>query len=260
MSVLGLTCHMPRPAIGSKEYRALSFKEQLEIVSLKFFCPESYETIDSVGSEDYSGLSWSIDYPDIPPLSVIGFPVSILKNYWAGYTCYYMSKWYLEDYKGLTPLDDFGINSRKLVNIWAFTFPMLSLESSLYYVFSWLVKEFKNSSRVHLLLLASKVYSYLYLKLRDISQFEIFHNSSVISPYRLVSEAMEEYKDIRNFTSLNFMFPIIEECYELTWFQYKELVLHEQPKKYDGRWYFPLIPAGLFTAANFRIGNWQFLK
>lgn len=248
---------MTQPVTGSGAYKALSFREQLEIVSKKLFYPSKSEIVE----RSISGLSWQLNLPPLPPPEVADLPVSILKNYWAGYSCRFKEKWYFVDFRGMTPLDDFGIEHKRIVNIWSFNFPMLSLEPSMYYVFSYLLKMFKNSLRPGLLLLAGKVYSYLHLKLKDLCVFELFKKyDGGGDPFRLIMDSMDEYKKIRTLTSLNFMFPIIEACHEVTWFENRELVLHEEFRKKGSRWYIPLIPAGLFTVVNFRISNWQFLR
>jgi len=252
---------MSLPVIGSTAFRTLSFQDQLEICALKLFKPDEYEVVCDIKSTDNQTLPQKdLDYPPLPEVSVVDLPVSVLRNYWAGYSCLFRERWYLEEFRGITPLDDFGVDYRKLVNISTFTFPVLSLEPALSYVFRWLLDKMQKSARVYLLLVSCKVYAYLSMQLQNESAFELFRYDRSNCPFDIVSKALEEYKDVKNFVTMNFVFPIVEECYEMTWFECSDLVLHEQARFKDGRYFFPLVPSGLYTAPRFRIDTWQFLK
>lgn len=252
---------MPIPIIGSAAYRALSFKEQLEIVSLKLFQPEEYSGESAAQDKHFD---FGLEYPPLPPITVVDLPVSILRGYWAGYSCYFREKWYAGEYRGMTPLDDFGIGYSRMINIWTFTFPLLSLEAPMYYVFSWLLSRFSDFDVPHLLLRACKVYLYLETQLQQADKFESFKpygmGSGGASPSTIVCESLEVYREIYNFTLLNFHCPIVEECHELTWFDSNELVLHPFARRKEGRYYYPLIPSGLFRTPHFKVTTWQFLK
>lgn len=251
------------PSIGSTEYRSLSFREQLEITALKLFRPDEYLALQNnvTKPKASSGLTWDLPYPQIPDnLSVVDLPVSVLKNYWAGYSCLFDSKWYAEDYSGLTPLDDYGIECSKMVNIWTFTLPLLCLDPAVHYIFSWLMDRYSSKSKIFLVLLATKVYCNLYLKMVEDTAHDIFRAKSGGDPRSVVKRAFEEYDNIHSFSGLNFYCPIVEECHELTWFEAGEFSLYEKPRCKDGRWFYPMIPKGLFTAPHFNIKTWQFLR
>jgi len=251
------------PSIGSAEYRALSFRDQLEITALKLFDPGKYEELHEgiVKKKDPSGQTWTLPYPPLPDdLDVADLPISVLRNYWAGYSCLYNAKWYAEDYKGLTPLDDYGIDAKKMVNIWTFTLPLFCVDPAVHYAFLWLAERYQSTSRIHLVISAAKVYLNLYMRMLEDTSHDLFKGRSTTDPRAVVKASLMEYNTIFNFVGLNNYCPIVEECHELTWFEVGEFSLYEKPRQKGGKWFYPLIPAGLFTAPNFSIKTWQFLK
>lgn len=254
---------MPLPTVGSQEYRALSFQEQLEIVSLKLFQPDEYESQQQGIELSSSVLNFVLNYPPLPPIDVVDLPVAFLKGYWAGYSCYFREKWYAGEFKGLTPLDDFGIEYNRMVNIWTFTFPLLAVEPSIYYVMAWLIHNFPEHSALSILLRACKVYLHLETQLREsekFGSFKLYDYSAPGQPGKIVCNALKALRDLYNFTSLNFYCPIIEQCHELTWFENSDFVMHPYARHKNGRWFFPLIPSGLFRTPHFKITTWQFLR
>lgn len=232
------------------EFRGLSFREQLEVVSRKLFCQDAKaEKTDSI-------LTFTLDYPPLPAVQVADLPVSFLTDYWAGYSCQFNPKWYVQEYRGLTPLDDYGVEYDRMVNIWLFTFPFLSIDASLFYVASWFLREFPDNDLQGLLLSSCKVYLYLEMLLQeDAMQFGEHTNKD-----DLVQAALCYFQGIYSFFQINHYCPIIEDCNHLFWFEEEELALYPLVRRKGSRYYYPLIPSGLFRAPGFRMTTWQFLK
>ena len=249
------------PLIGSEAYKSLSFREQVEIAALKLFHPDEYEELHGGKPKSTSGLTWSIQYPlSLDGIKVVDLPVSFVRNYWAGYSCRFHEKWYADNYAGLTPLDDYGIECKKMVNIWTFTLPLLCLDPAVHYILSYLSNKYSGDLNTQLVLSSVKIYCNMYLKLVEDTAHDLFCAKSNGNPSETVERALTEYSNIHNFVGLNYYCPTVEECSELTWLEVGEFTIYNKPRTKSGRWFYPLVPKGLFTASNFRLSTWQFLR
>jgi hypothetical protein len=249
---------MKLPSIDSREFKALPYKEKLRILSLAFFHKDEYteQTGTGLSTPDSSILK---NLPPPQPLAFYDLPAAFLRGYWTAYNCYYKEEWYAGEFGGLTPLDDFGIESKRVVNVRAFTFPLLTLDEPLYNIFLWLSRfDSATAWRASSLLRACKVYLYLDLVMRKLSPQGFPSDGTHVSS--LVSEALDRFHREWHFLLLNCYCPIVEECNELGYFEDGVLLLLPQARKRKDRWFVPMVPSGLFTASKFHIKNWDFFR
>lgn len=230
-----------------------SFQEQLEDVAQKLFGGEESKDSDVASS----GLTFELNYPPLPDIDVYDLPVSFLKKYWAAYNCYFREEWYAGECAGFSPLDDFGIETDRMINVRTFNFSFLSLDLPMCAIFRWLSKfDKKLAYTSDALLMSCKIYLYLDLKLRQLTDSG-FPNSN---PYKIVDDALMEFRHPWHFMMLNCYCPIVEECDELGYLEDGAFVLHPQGRKKNDRWFFPLVPSGLFAASRFHMKSWDFLR
>lgn len=247
------------PPVGSVEFRQLEFKDQLVIVSLKIFEPERYDELAGIKPEFAPGLR--LDLPPLPDIksSVQDLPVAFLHRYWAAYNAAFREQDYFV-VDGTSPLDYFGIEARRLVNVWGFSFSLLSLNQSLNHIFSWISIHHFNAYDHTALFIACKVYVYLETRLPQLSTEE--HLAFCKNPNRVLEEALEWFScyRVRTFDELNNFYPIIEECEDLAAFEYGDFVAYPPSRPAAGRWFFPLIPIAMWHAPRFRLFGWGWLR
>lgn len=234
---------------------SLSFREQLEQVSLKLFSPQSETNTDPSASP----LNFNLEFPLGSPLEHVDLPVAFVRGHWAGYSCHFNESWYVGEFRGMTPLDDFGVRYDKMVNIWLFTFPLVAVSPSVYYAYRWLVSNTQEDNLAMCLLRACKVQLVLEAELETYSAFMLSESNGYVAR-KIVRRALEEFSHLYSFTMLNYYYPMIEECIELTWLEMQDLVLHPYGRARRDCWYIPMIPAGLFRSPRFRILTWQLLQ
>jgi hypothetical protein len=246
------------PAVGTEEFKKLSFQSQLEVISLQLFDPEEYYT--QVGEPLEEPSDFELDYPPLPKIELPDLPAVFLKRYWAGYSCSFREQWYrtMLGSRGFTPLDQFDIDVGKMINVRTFNFTMLSTSSALYHIFKWIVEHlFGGSHHPLALLYACKVLVYLDLTISDEDKLRDICKNSAGDVYGL---ATDRYFDLYDFYDLNGYHPIIEECDDLLFMEGRDFIIHAQARLWEGRWYFPLVPADLYRAEKFHIFNWGFLN
>jgi hypothetical protein len=232
----------------------LTFKEQLEAVAERLFGDEEQK---ANGATTSSGLTFELNYPPLPEITVHDLPVAFLKKYWAGYNCYFREEWYAGKCAGFSPLDDFGIETDRMVNIRTFNFSFLTLDRPLYCIFRWLAGfDRATAYTVKSLLHACKVYLYLDLQLRQLTESGFPGGNT----YKIVSDALDEFSHQWHFLMLNCYCPIVEECDELGYLEDSAFVIHPQGRRKEERWFFPLVPAGLYEATRFNLKSWDFLR
>lgn len=260
------------PTIGSKEFRSLSFRDQLQVVSINIFDPE----LAKVGLEECL-CKIDLSIPPNSPIQQSPLAGIVVKNHWAGYNASFRRDWF--SIRGrCTPFEEFGIDYKKIVNVWGFTFPLLALLPGLQAVFKWV----SNNSSVDSddfvydstsLVVACKVYSYLE-SLLDKDKVERAAKNTFDSYYRRISintaelvslnaknvfaEALSFFsdKDIFTFESMNSHAKTLEECQELYAYEYGDFLLHRQSRFICGRWCWPLIPSRCYEESRFHIYSW----
>lgn len=247
---------MKLPSVDSPEFKALPYKEKLQVLSLKFFNEDEYRSQTGVTvAPDASILK---NLPPSQTITVHDLPASFLRGHWAGYNCYFKEEWYAGEYRGLSPLDDFGLESRRVVNIRAFNFPFLALDDPLYYIFLWMSNfDSQTAWKAPALLRACKTYLYLDLVLKQLGERGF---RSTCGASSIVKESLERFRREWHFLLLNCYCPIVEECDELGYFEDGAFLLFSQARRRQGRWFLPLMPSGLFSAPKFHIKNWDWLS
>lgn len=258
-----LSCYLglvmpPLPRVGSREFESLSYKAKLEIIALQLFRPDEYEELtggkkrDSISPASREKLA----LPKQSEFAVADLPVSFLRRYWCGYQCNYKEEWY-PDY----PLDDYGLEIVKAVNIWAANFTLISISSPLYYVASWVAKCYCRGELIPpALLIACKILIFL--------DMESSYDLSMINQYfgdhpsdrKATKNALEAYSQYKSFHTVNGFFPIIEETRDLYYFENKEFQIYNFARPKHGRWFYPLVPSVLYRVPQFKIMNWAFLE
>jgi len=237
------------PAVGTEGFRNLSFKDQLEILSLQLFQPDQYN--DLIGKPKANLI---LEYPPLPDIQADQVPVSFMDNYWAGYSCKYNDRWYKDQLCGFTPLDEFGVQCRRMVNIFLFDFPFMSMSTAVYYAFSH-VRKVNQLDAPTSLLIALKIIAYMELELHQDNLHEV--TGGDISKVR--SKAMYKYRSQLTLDEFNGYYPMIYESEYLHAMEYEELVPTAFPKPRHRRWYYPLVPSKLYSGP-FHIYTWDFLK
>jgi len=242
------------PPVGSAEFRKLDFKDQLVVVSLKIFEPERYDELAGIKPEFAPSLWLDLPpLPDIKPL-VQDLPVAFLHRYWAAYSSAFREQDYFV-VDGTSPLDYFGMEARRLVNVWGFNFSLLSLNTPLYYISNWIsYHHFNDTYEPTALLIACKVYVYLEMCLP--------HLSFCKTPNLVLESALNYFNRyrVRTFDELNNLYPIIEECEDLAAFEYGDFVTYHPARPAAGRWFWPLIPIAMWHAPRFRVFGWGWLR
>jgi len=252
---------MGLPVVGSTKFRELSFKSQLEIISLKLFDPDEYARQAGLATSDaYLGLQ--LDYPPLPEIALADMPVAFLEHYWAGYSCAFKKEWY-----GDNLFRKFGIECRRMVNIWTFNFSFISLEPSIQYIMKWLMK-FKLISYCGsiVLLHACKILMHLekcLIKDRlDEFRQDPFKESKKASEgsLKIYDQALVGYNHLFKLADVNDYYPLMEDINELDMIDHQLLLVHPTSRPRDSRWFYPLIPVKMYNVdSKFHIYNWDFL-
>lgn len=247
------------PAINSDEFRKLTYKQKLEILSLRFFNPEEYSKLQSTSEPSL------LDLPEIPELAVPDTPIVFLDNFWAGYSSKYRKEWYR-----IGMLDEYNVKHKHVVNVNAFNFPFLCLDNATFNVFTWLKTHYFIEYSMLTIIHAAKVYMYLSSILCGIDNYRIFSQWKEI---RMLAEdtnkhaseiyrnALDVFKNQIDVKQLNDTQKVINICDKmLRWVYLDKIVVHEQARNMNNRWFFPLVPSFLYMDRRFHIYNWGWLK
>jgi hypothetical protein len=257
------------PAIGTDDFRQLEFKAQLEIVSLRLFHEEDYER--EVGIPPKPLVEVELDYPPgvtEQPQIGIDLPVAFAEHHWAAYSCAFKPQWYERDFDdGCNPLDDFNIGWRKLVNVFAFNFAMLSLDGPTHHLFDWVVRTRTRQVNVDSMLSACRVLLWLDLALRRPEFSESFKRWNVKkpngfkpNPRDIYNDAQLEFVQLYDYDDINGYCPTIQTCDSLLFWEFDDYVVLPSSRPKNKRWYYPMIPSALYQADRFRVWGWDWLK
>lgn len=259
------------PAVGTEEFRCLSYKQQLEIASLQLFDPDEYNR--QIGTSQNTNASIDLlDYGliSLPDIDLPDLPVAFIDNYWAGYSAKYKAEWY----SLCSPLDEYNICWRRMVNVYAFNFPFIGMLPAIYYIVTYLRRRFFTSSFTIITLIhACKVFIYLDHVLRDNGAHYLFSKWAEIrdkadsrlkaetSALRLYQDALDCMDNIYSLSDVNSIQETIENNKSILYsIQQQTLVVHPMARSFNGRWFFPLIPRGLYNDGRFHIYNWGWLQ
>lgn len=254
----------PIPVIGTEQFRCLSYKQQLEIVSLKLFDVEEYNRQAGI---EVLKPDLLFELPPLPEVDLPDLPVVFLDNYWAGYSARYRAEWYGVD----CPLTPFGVSEKRMVNICTFNFPMIGMLPAVYYVVDWLRNRYFTSHSVLSLIHACKVYIYMDNVLRGSHAHYLFSKYVEVKdkadprlhtgPSQLYSDALDCLNDIITIGQMNSLQDTVQENKELIYLMQKQiLVIHPQSRVMWGRRFFPLVPSDLYRDGRFHIYNWDWLQ
>jgi hypothetical protein len=236
------------PAVGTPYFRELPYKSKLYILSLKMFAPDEYYLRSGQTNTPPTATPTKLflEYPPAVDLITTDYPVAFLRNYWAGYACRFHPKWYQT--KSLTPLEEYGIDHRFMVNLNRFTFPFLSVQKYINPILRWVSRNF-YMDRIcgDCLIDICKVANYIFLCGIDYEQSTAYH---------IYEEALSWFCTCATFSEINRVNPVIEDCNELIDLELDNFVAYGKSMYRNERWHYPLIPVGLFAAKGFSISNW----
>ena len=251
------------PAIGSSEFLALDFRQQLEIKALQLFNPDEYlRRVE--GEQPFLNLKLGLpENPSSPPLE--DFPVAVIKDYWAAYLANFKEKWYITS-KGYSPLDPYGIEYKKAVSVSCFTFPLMALDKVVYLFLCWVAEHyFRRNICGESLLDACKMYAWVATPTNEVPLRREWNKRSCVFEYKPDTEkvflsSLHTYQGIATFDELNEEFPLIEPCTELEYLECEEfLVLHQAQYRFN-RYVYPVLPADLYSHPYFKVRGWGFIS
>lgn len=255
------------PEVGSKEYRELDYKQQLEIASLKLFNPDLYLARVGEGGSDpvlSSFPDFSLSYPDNSGVPIPeDLPLSFLKRYWAGYSCSFREKWYtaLPGSMGFTPLDKYGIDCGWMVNVRLFNFSIMAIYPAIRTILKWITEVLERDEVTFETLLDScKIYAYMAMSKPEDWPYRINDaGKPEVDPIEMYFRVIQKYKSIVTFDEMNDEFPLAEPSEELDYIAWEEFSILNKPRYSKGNYFFPLVPSELFTIQKFRISAWDFI-
>lgn len=244
------------PAVGSRGFKQLSFKEQLYVYSLYLHHPDQYREL--VGINPYDP---SLEYVDeqlnflivnretmgAPPVYTDPFPFHFVEGLWAGYLSYYNPRWYEEAF---SPIDDLGLQHKRLLGVNLFTFPLLGCDVRAAKILRYLGEESdgKDLRDIFYLLVKCRAAAEYFSTDPEDDETEYWNLSLVnLDTLWTVEDIHAKYPIIQD---SRFIQLIEDDTYAL---------LYSKPQFHNGRAYYPLVPSELFNRPQFYVKNWGFL-
>lgn len=230
-----------------------SFQEQLAEVAELLFTRKNSQTAKESITTVTVDQKCSLDFPPLVPPPVLNHPVEITDKHWAGYNCPYDSMWYELRCGGFTPLDEYGVASKKIASINIFNFHLLAVSKVMNEILGCVMEGRVDYPSV---VTAGKVYAYLESCMLDIEAFQDTKKRNEI-----VIGALNTFRRCSTLHDVNKNSQLTSESTirNLLYIEDNDWTIHSVARYRKGTWYFPLVPAKLYANPKFAIRNWDFL-
>jgi len=257
------------PRVGSQEFSSLDFKQQLFILNLYLYDKDKYRTfarIDDPGELVYIDKSLDeIGKMKIRPDPNIDLPASFVEGCWSAYISYYDPIWWKDE---VSPIEELGLDHKRMLGIQFFNFPLLSLDSISRMMLSWLFdhpKKTKEQSDVfYYLIKMIAAWTYFRGDDKELSPENIKKTFDPKAMNRIMTDiwnlSVTNLNTCNTITALNGDYPVVEDNERLIYLvEDNTLVLYTKTRHKDGRSYVSLIPSDLYFKSKFYIRDWDLL-
>jgi len=241
------------PAVNTKEFKSLSFKEQLWIYNLLLNDPERYasligepicdKSVEYVDDKIKRVLrEKNIGKPEVDHLPPIGF----ITDHWAAYSAFYNPHWFDHEF---SPLDGLGLRHLRVFSFQLFTFPLLVLDRNSYDILTLL----KDSPTPH------EIANMFYYLVKSRAAGEYFQKGK-FNPEVAVALGYSKLSSYVEINDINGMWPIAEPSDIIDLIEDDTYaMLSDQPRWLSHHVLIPLIPTDLLQKRQFNIKHWDFL-
>ncbi len=242
------------PHIGTTAYKKLDFKIQLFLYNMYLHEPSRYKELVGVTAPDDELKYVDDNIRFIVTQDRVGLPepqdapIYFIRDFWGAYLCYYNPRWYEEAF---SPIDDLGLQHRRVFSFQLFTFPLLALDTYSVAILKWLHKNLESRD-------ITDIFFYL-VKLRAAKEY--FAPDPEYGIEEVWNSALLDIGDVHSLAELNGNYPVMLPDTELT-DQIEDstfAVLSQLPRGRQGRMYVPLVPVELYNKSQFQIKNWDLL-
>jgi len=248
-----------RSLLGSREFKSLSFKDQLGALNDYLRNPARYAGIISQVDSSYNYIDTLLEkvsdklenpFPSVLPDNL---PIFFVPRHWAAYVATYNSSWFEE---GLSPVDILGFEHCRIMGIQLFNFPLLCCDILTRNIMEWLAEKKPKLTR-----------DLIYYAARMRTTAEYFFDPSEVENYRqmdlkdLWNVSLVELDGFFKLEDINEVWPIMEYDDLVEGVEDETFVLYYPKAQYaNKRAFIPLIPSELMSTGKFKLRDWGFLQ